>query len=162
MRSALTLATVCVALQCAPPLAAQQKYTGPAPAKKDIPYLIHADTLVSTEVTKATAQETKDETIYVTPGAASSAKTPLASPIFLIDTAQISPDKLQLFRLEVKGGSRQIAFRKKSKTGPQPIRMEVSNLGGSLFRLEVVSTLQNGEYALTPDGSNDVFCFSVY
>lgn len=143
-------------------LFAQTKYTGPTPPKKDIPYLLHADSLLQTEVTQATQQDRKDENVYVTQGEKSTAKTPLASPIFIIDAAQIAPDKLQLFRLETKNGHREIAFKKKGRSEAQPIRMNVANVGGTLFRLEVVNDVPNGEYALTPDGSNDVFCFSVY
>jgi hypothetical protein len=31
-----------------------------------------------------------------------------------------------------------------------------------LFRVEANEGLPNGEYALTPEGSNHTFCFQVY
>jgi len=31
-----------------------------------------------------------------------------------------------------------------------------------LYRLEVNESLENGEYGLTPEGANQVFCFQVY
>jgi hypothetical protein len=31
-----------------------------------------------------------------------------------------------------------------------------------LYRVEVNEPLEDGEYCLSPEGSNDVFCFSEY
>jgi len=31
-----------------------------------------------------------------------------------------------------------------------------------LYRIDVVDSLADGEYALSPDGANDVFCFEVF
>ena len=139
--------------------ASAQKYDGPRPPKPDLPYLRHADNLLPTEPLQAKEEKQKKETVYVMAGAASSARTPLASPVFLMQADKISPDKLGLFKLEVKGGSRQIVFGKKP---PQPIRMDVSKLDGDLYKLEVVDSLAPGEYSLSPEGSNAVFCFAVF
>ena len=95
-----------------------QKYSGPRPAKPDIPYLIHADTLVATEVTEAKEEKRKQDVAYVTPGASSSAKTPLAGPIFIFQSEQIQPDKLQLYRFDVKNGNREVLVTHKGKFGP--------------------------------------------
>jgi hypothetical protein len=38
----------------------------------------------------------------------------------------------------------------------------VKPLEGKLYRVEANETLENGEYALSPDGSDQVFCFQVY
>ena len=82
-------------------------YNGPRPPKPDIPYLLHAAALVPTEVVEAKEEGTKkDETTYVIDGAASSAKTPLAEPIFLFESDKINPERLELYRLEVKNGTR--------------------------------------------------------
>jgi hypothetical protein len=141
---------------------AQAKYTGPLPPKKDLPYLVHGNNLVPTDAAEAKQEDRKDEIAYIVAGEASTAKTPLASPVFVIDAAKIDAAKLQLFRLDVKSGHREIVFRKKGKSGSLPVPMSASIVSGSIFRLEVVRSLENGEYSLSPDGSNQVFCFTVY
>ncbi len=140
-----------------------QKYDGPRPAKPDIPYIKHADSLLAPEVTDAMEEHRKDDILYVIAGAASTVKTPLASPIFLFQSDKIVPDKLQLFKLEPKNGRREILFSHKKKQTAMPIRIDVTKLSSDgLYRIEVVSSLDKGEYSLTPDGSNQAFCFQVY
>jgi hypothetical protein len=140
-----------------------QKYAGPRPPKPDIPYLLHADSLVATEVSEAKEQPKKDEITYVIGGASSPAKTPLASPILLILADKIAPDRLQLYKLESKGGQREVLFARKKKQTARPIRIEVSKVSAdNIYRIEVDESLENGEYSLTPEGSNQVFCFQVY
>jgi hypothetical protein len=148
-------------LACA---ALAQKYSGPRPPKPDVPYLVHADNLVETEIGEAKEQKGKKEEItYVIAGANSPAKTPLASPIFLIEAQNIAADHLQLYRLESKNGQREILFSRKKKQTAQPIRTTATPLGtDNLYRIEVDQTLQPGEYSLTPEGSNQVFCFAVF
>ena len=140
-----------------------EKYAGPKPPKPDIPYLVHADNLIVTEALEAKEQKGKKETItYIVAGANSSARTPLASPIFLIQAQNIAADKLQLYKLESKNGQREVIFSKKGKSA-QPLLLNVTPLGSdNLFRIEVDQTLNPGEYALTPEGSNQVFCFAVF
>lgn len=150
-----------ILLLCALPLAAQ-KYSGPRPEKPDLPYLVHANNLVPTESAEAKQEEHKNETTFVVTGANSPARTPLSSPVFLIVADQIQPDKLQLFKLESKGGQREILFSKKKKQVARAIRLEVTRVEDNLYRLEVDESLENGEYSLTPEGSNQVFCFQVY
>ncbi len=141
-----------------------EKYSGPKPPKPDVPYIVHADNLVETEVLEAKEQKSKKDVMtYVIPGGNSTAKTPLASPIFLIQADKIAADKLQLFQLTSKGGQREVVFSKKGKQSAQPLIINVNPLGSdNLFRIEVDQTLKPGEYALTPDGSNQVFCFAVF
>ena len=140
-----------------------QKYDGPRPAKPDIPYIKHADSLLATEVTEAAEEHRKDDTFYAVAGASSTVKTPLASPILLFQSDKLAPDKLQLFKLETKNGRREILFSHKKKQTAMPIRIDVTKLSSDgLYRIEVVSSLDKGEYSLTPDGSNQVFCFQVY
>ena len=141
---------------------AQPKYAGPRPPRQDLPYLIHGDTLLATDAATATEQDRKDDTVYTVAGAAAEARTPLASPAFVIDSAKIDAAKLQLYKFEVKDGRREITFRKRGRPGLQPIALSVSLVTGTLYRLEVVPGLENGEYSLTPEGSNQVFCFSVF
>lgn len=141
---------------------AQPKYSGPMPPKPDVPYIIHADNLVPTEAQEAREQKgKKDQITYIIAGAASSAKTPLASPIFLIQSQDLAADKLQAYKLEVKNGQREISFTKRKQ--PAAIIVNATPAGPSgLYKIEVEQTLQPGEYALTPEGSNKVFCFAVF
>jgi hypothetical protein len=142
-----------------------QKYTGPVPDKEDLPYLVQADNLIPTEA--ATAQEQKgkkkDETIYFVSGAASPARTPLASPIFLLKVKDLVPEKLELYKLEVRNGRREIAMATgKRSRNPEPAHLNIKRLSEGLYRVEVSDSLSNGQYSFTPQGSNDVFCFEVY
>jgi hypothetical protein len=139
---------------------AQERYNGPPPPKKDLPYLVQAGNLVETELGMAEPHDEKAAVVYVIPGPNSTAKTTLASPSFIIDASQIPPESLQLYRMESKDGHRQISFPKQARA-PSPVPMIITRLGGSLFKLDPASDLQKGEYSLTPQGSNAVFCFAV-
>lgn len=141
----------------------QEKYTGPRPPKPDVLYLVHADNLVATEVTDVKGESKKNETIYMIPGASSTARTPLAEPIFIIQSDKIQPQSLELYRAEVKGGRREVTMvQKRTRGAPKPLRLTVTRLDGGLYRVEVDDTIDNGEYAISPNGSNTVFCFEVY
>ena len=148
-----------LALLLAVPLAAQ-KYDGPRPPKPDLPYLKHASTLVPTEAKEAKEQKQKADTLYIVDGAASPARTPLASPVFLFLADKIVPDKLGLYRLDVKNGHREILFG--ARKAPKPIIITVTHVDGNLYRIEADDTLEPGEYSLSPEGSNQVFCFAVF
>lgn len=139
-----------------------QKYSGPPPGKPDLPYLLHADSLVPTEVSEAREVKKKDDLSYTVEGASSNARTPLAGPIFLFQDGQLSAEKLQLFKFEVKSGHREVFFSHKGKLAARQLRLNVNPLGGGLYKIEVDESLEKGEYGLTPDGSNQVFCFQVY
>jgi hypothetical protein len=151
-----------IALLCAAALFAQ-KYGGPLPPKADVPYLVHADNLVETEAAEAREQQKRDDILYTVAGANSAVKTPLASPVFLLLSEKLDPARLQLYKLESRNNQREILFRKR-RGSVRPIRFSVTRLSatGNLYRLEVDESLENGEYTLTPEGSNDVFCFQVY
>ena len=139
-----------------------QKYSGPRPAKPDVAYLVHADNLVETEITEAKEEKRKDDIAYIIAGASSSAKTPLAGPKFIFQADKLAADKLQLYRFEVKNGRREVFFAHNGKNSAKPRRMNPTAVGGGLYRIEVEESLENGEYGLTPEGSNQVFCFQVY
>ena len=139
-----------------------QKYNGPVPDKADLPYLVHADSLVPTEVNEAKEENRKDEIIYAIDGPTSPATTPLASPIFLIRAEQLAPEKLEIYKLESKNGRREVLFSRKKKQTARPIRSTITRVGENLYKLEVDQGLENGEYSITPNGSNQVFCFRVY
>jgi hypothetical protein len=143
-------------------LGAQAKYAGPKPDKKDVPYLIHASTLVQTEIARPVPKEDGGMTTWSIPGESSLAKTPLALPAFIIDAAAVSPAKLLLYRFELKGAHRELTLAKNGTGDNQPILITVANLSGTLYRIEVVNEVENGEYGLTIPGSNQFFCFSVF
>ena len=132
---------------------------GLQPPKPDLPYLKHADNLLATEAVQAQAQTKKDETTFVIAGAESSAKTPLAMPIFLYQSDKIPVDSLQLYRLEVKDGHREVTIGKK---GAEAINLQVTPLEGKLYKIEVYNELDPGEYSLSPNNSNTAFCFQVF
>ena len=110
-------------------------------------------------IAEAKPEEGKNETTYVIPGPSSKARTPLSSPILLILTDQLQADKLQLYKLESKGGQRQILFTRRKKQVARPFRLNVTRVDDNLYRIEVDEILDNGEYSLTPPDSNQVFCF---
>lgn len=43
-----------------------------------------------------------------------------------------------------------------------PLNIEVSKVSGNLYQIRVLDSLDAGEYSLSPDGSNDAFCFEVF
>jgi hypothetical protein len=140
-----------------------ERYKGPRPPKADVPYLLHADNLIETEVGKASSQERKDLVVATLAGASSPVKTPLSEPIFLIKTDKLLVDKIQAYRLEVKNGQREVVVdAKKSKNMKRPIHLQVTKLDDRLYRVEVDEALENGEYSLSPDGSDETFSFQVY
>lgn len=143
-------------------LAQQSKYTGPKPEKPDLPYLKHAAKLIPTEVAEAVTETRKDQDWAVTKGAESPVKTPLAEPYFFILADKIDPGKLELYRVESKNGNREVLLSKKNKAQAKPLRIFATPLGQRIYRVDVNETLENGEYCLSPSGSNQVFCFQVF
>jgi len=140
-----------------------QKYAGPRPPKPDLLYLVHADNLIATEVAEAKQDSKKNEIQYTVAGTASPARTPLAEPIFILESEKIQPTSLELYRFDVKNGRREVTMiQKRTRGGPRPLRLTVTRLEGKLYRLEADEELENGQYAVSPNGSNTVFCFEVY
>lgn len=139
-----------------------QKYNGPRPPKPDVLYLVHASHLVETEVQEAQQENKKDETTFVIPGSSSPARTPLAEPIFLLLSDRIQPDRLELYKLEVKNGRREVTMGRKAKHGGRPLRIAITPLGDRLYRVEADEPLEDGEYSVSPSDSNHVFCFQIY
>lgn len=157
------LLALAMVLSAALPLAAQGKYNGPRPPKPDVPFLVHATNLVETEVLEAAQSTERNSTVYTVAGAASPVKTPVPEPIFLFQSEKLNPDRLSCYRMTVRGGNRTITFpARRGKDGPQPVYMMVTPLDRGLFRVEVNEPVEEGEYCLSPDGSNQVFCFSIY
>src|SRR6266404_779286 len=143
--------------------ASAQKYTGPRPPKPDVLYLVHADNLVPTEIAEAKQDSKKNEMTFSISGASSPARTPLAEPIFIIESDKISPERLELYRMDVKSGRREVTMtQKRARGGPRPLRLSVTRIEKGLYRVEASETLENGQYSISPNDSNHVFCFEVY
>ena len=148
-------------LFCVAALAIQaEDYKGPRPPKADVLYLVHASNLIPTEVLTAQQDSKKDTDTFTVPGAASPVRTPLAEPIFLFRSDRIRPDDLGLFKFEVKNGKRQLTLSLRRKKGE--LHLSITKLEKDLYRVEADEMLENGEYSLSPGGSNTVFCFEVY
>lgn len=166
MRTASMLAFAVLGLAAAPMLAqSARKYTGPRPDKTDVPFLLHATRLIELEHKVASEAKTREGTLYTVEGAESPVKTPVPEPIFLFRPEKIHPDRLTLFRMTVRGGNRTIFFPeggRRRKDSPKPVFLLVTMLEPGLYRVEVNEPLEDGEYCLSPEGSNDVFCFSEY
>jgi hypothetical protein len=141
-----------------------EDYKGPRPPKSDIPYLLHAGDLVATEVTEASQETQKKSATYTIPGASSPAKTPLAEPIFILESKDLDPAALELWRLDVHNGQRSVSIaggtHRKGSAGP--FHLSVTKIGDRLYRIEAQDMLENGEYSLSPAGSNRAYCFQVY
>jgi hypothetical protein len=132
-----------------------QKYDGPRPPKKDVPYLKQAASLIPTEVVEARQEGKKDDVIYVIDGAASPVSTPLAEPIFLMQAEKIVPESIELYKLDSRNGRREL-----QKKRAHAILLEVARLApDGLWKLEVDESLEPGEYSLSPKDSNQAFCF---
>ena len=144
-------------------LAMAQKYDGPRPPKADLLYIKHASDLVPTEDVIAKEQDKRSSEItYVIAGAASSVSTPLAAPIFLVQAVKMIPEKLELFKLDVKNGHREV--RVSSKRTNTAAHLDATRYAAdTLWKIEVEDSLEPGEYALSQadDASNRAFCFRV-
>lgn len=159
------LLALALLLGCAATAQSQSKYSGPRPPKADIPFLLHAGALVESESLTATESQVKNSTVYTVAGATSPARTPLSEPIFLLQSDKLNPDRLSLFKLESRGNTRVLEMPepgRRKKDGPRALFLMVTPLAPGLFRVEVNEYLENGEYCLSPDGSNQVFCFTTY
>ena len=140
-----------------------QSYSGPRPPKKDMIYIVHADNLIPTETSDAKEEGKKGDSVYTLPGASSASRTPLAEPIFILDSDNIKADSVELYRMDVKSGHREVKVTGGSKRyGTKALRLQVTKLDRGLYKLEASETLEPGQYALLPTGSSHVFCFEVY
>jgi hypothetical protein len=96
-------------------------------------------------------------------GASSPARTPLAEPIFILRAEKLRPEKIEMYRFESKKDRRELILKDKPKKGDAaPLHLSVTKVGKDLWKIEASEVLPNGEYSLSPSGSNDVFCFQVY
>ncbi|HYL76265.1 MAG TPA: hypothetical protein VEU96_18790 [Bryobacteraceae bacterium] len=144
-------------------LGAAEKYSGPLPPKTDVLYLLQANRLIETEAGQAREESKKNESTYTIAGASSPARTPLSEPILIVDARQLAPERMELYKLDVRNGNREISLSTKSrKGGPRPLHLMVTKIQDRLYRVEADEPLENGEYAITPSGDNRVFCFQIY
>ncbi|MGI8961781.1 MAG: hypothetical protein ACR2IV_18885 [Bryobacteraceae bacterium] len=142
----------------------QDRYSGPKPANKDLPYLLHGDKLIATEVENAIQSNSKEGQVFSVPGSTASARTPLAEPIFIFSPDHFRAEQLGLFRFEVRNGRREVVISGKHKKGDvgSVFHLSLRRMDENLFRIEVSELLNPGEYALSPEGDNTAFCFTVY
>ncbi len=141
----------------------QEAYKGPVPDKADLPFIRHANKLIPTDPGEAKDDSAKGDTIYTVPGAGAAAKTPLTEPIFIIKVDKLNVQQMQLYKMETKAGQRVLNLpQRPKKNGPRAVRLSLEPLSSGLYKLEVQEALENGEYCLSPGGSNAVFCFAVY
>jgi hypothetical protein len=143
---------------------AQEKYSGHKPPNKDIPYLLHGEKLIATEVQRASQSNAKEEQVFFVSGTTSPVRTPLAEPIFIFAPDHFRAEQLGLFRFEVRNGRREVVISGKHKRedAEQAFHLSLRHLEEGLFRIEVSEMLSPGEYALSPEGDNTAFCFTVY
>ena len=140
-----------------------EKYTGSWPPKPDVPYLVHADSLIETEIAEAKNEDKGNDRTAWVPGVSSPVRTPLAEPGFLIEVQKLTAEKIELYKFDVRKGRREVSLPLKArKNSSRPLRLTVTRIEGKLYRIEANEGLENGEYSLSPDGSDQVFCFQVY
>ncbi|MEO8096972.1 MAG: hypothetical protein ABI811_04680 [Acidobacteriota bacterium] len=156
------LLTLCAMTMLVSVSAQDQPYTGPIPAKADVPYLLHASTLIETQGSEAHEDAKKNETTYWVEGTSSTARTPLAEPIFIIRIEKLNPDKLELYKFNVTKTRRELTIKDRPGKNDRPLYVSVTKLGKDLYKIEASEVLANGEYSLSPSGSNRVFAFQVY
>ena len=147
------------------PALAEKKYTGPRPSKQDVPFLLHAGKLIELESSMASESQGKDGTVYTVSGATTQARTPVPEPIMLFLSNKINPDRMALYKMEARGGNRVLTIAppsKRKKDKDRPIFLMVTPLSPGLFKVEVNEVIDPGEYCLSPEGSNQVFCFTTY
>ena len=85
--------------------------------------------------------------------------------MFLFQSDKINPERLSLFKMESKSGQRTLSLPadpRRRKDNARPLFILVTPLENRLFKVEVNEPLDNGEYCLSPEGTNTVFCFSEF
>ncbi len=48
------------------------------------------------------------------------------------------------------------------KGGARPLHLSVTKLEGKLYKVEASEPLDDGQYSISPNDSNRVFCFEVF
>ncbi len=82
--------------------------------------------------------------------------------LFVVRLANgVDPSKFKLYPMESKKNSRRTVFDPNRSGFPITLRVNITSVGGSSYGLTPVQDLEVGEYAISPDGSTDAFCFGV-
>ena len=100
------------------------------------PTCCYANKLVETETVEARQQAgKKDSMVFTIAGASSPAKTPMAEPIFLIDADKLNVNAFELYKLDVKGGNREIttATGRRGKGGARPLKLTIQRVAEHLY-----------------------------
>jgi hypothetical protein len=137
----------------------------PTPPKPDLPYLVMADDLVPTEPIVAKTETRNEgkksqEATYWVAGEHSSAKTPLASPIFAFKRKDVDIEKFEVYPFTIRNGRREVTFS--SRKDVTRYTLTITLIKDDVYRMEVNESLPAGEYAITPNGSDQVYCFGVF
>jgi hypothetical protein len=140
-------------------LAQSPKYSGPPPAKADLPYLKHANNLIESEAVEVKEGKDKDDTLYTIAGENSKARTPLPLPVFVLKAEKIDPLKLRVYQLQAEAGHRQA--KASAMKSADVIHMTVTRLAQGLFQMDVGDMLEKGEYMMRLEGTNQAFCFAI-
>jgi hypothetical protein len=141
--------------------ASAQKYNGPLPDKTDLPYIKQAAALIPMEIAEARSEKAGSGTRFIIEGAASSVKTPLPLPIFILKAQKLAAERLQLYKMEARDGHREYVVG--GANSPDVLHLEVTRLtADGLCRIAVSDPLEAGEYVLSADTSKQVFCFQVF
>jgi hypothetical protein len=141
--------------------AGAQKYSGPVPDKLDLPYIKQAATLIPMETAEARSEKGDTGTRLVVAGPASPVRTPISLPVFILKIQKLAVERLQLYKMESKDGHREYTVG--GANPPGVLHMEITRLNGEgLCRIAVSDPLEAGEYVLSADSSNQVFCFQVF
>jgi hypothetical protein len=158
---ALTIAA-CVAA----PVFAEKKYTGPRPPKTDVPFLQHASTLIEVEKGEADEAHSHGNITYSVAGATSRTRTPVPEPVFYFQSDKINPEHMVLYKMDTKSGQRTLTMPEQGRRkDTHPIFMLIDPVSSSvpgLWKIEVNEVIDPGEYCLSPEGVNTVYCFTEY
>ena len=71
------LLALALLLGCATMALGQKKYTGPKPAKADVPFMLHAGVVIESASSIAKESQEKVATLYTVPGSTSPSCTPI-------------------------------------------------------------------------------------
>jgi hypothetical protein len=130
------------------------------------PDLRHATRLIALEVAEAREEKRKEgDRLRLFRGRLPSPYPRWRNRSSCSNPNRFRREKLTLYKLDVKGNSREVFFfdnPKKRKDSARPLGLMVTRLAPGLSKLEANETLFPGEYALTPEGSNQVFLFQVF
>ena len=127
--------------------------------KLGVPFLLQGDDLIETELQQAQTDNAGGELVYYVSGATSNARTSSARPVILAQSGNLPnvADKIELYRMEGSNGRRQLLYSVNGKQVAVPIPLTVNRLSDTLYQFTVGEDLPQGEYGLSPKGTNEIF-----